>query len=125
MIGDTIAITHDGNARTLVKVNQDGYGADYYLAVPASNLKYYIEVRHTVPKSKAITKSFPESHMMKLKIEYTGDTTDSGLFRTDSVWGVIRTDNAGQISSDSVLATAAFLTAFSTTNTTKMIGRES
>lgn len=118
MLGDTIGITYNAVAKTLRKVNQDSYGADYYLE--ESGIRYVLTVRHTIPK----TNGQPgESHVMRLSIEhYDGSGV---LLRTCSAWTVVRTDDGSQdyVSSQRVLA--ALLTATTTTNTDKVLMRES
>lgn len=118
MIGDTIGITYNSVAKTLNKVNQDNYGADYYLEDGTE--RYSIAVRHTIP-----AKGQPgESHMLRLNVEHY-DATTNELVRTCSAWTVIRTDDGTQDYTDSQYVMAALLTATTTTNTDKIIGRES
>lgn len=120
MIGDTIALTYNAVVKTLVKVNQDNYGADYFLDDSTNLMKHYLKVRHTVPtKGK-----FGESHMMRLDIEFLDGTTGA-VTRTASSWGVMLTQDTTQDLVSSQRTQAAFLTAFTATNTTKMLGRES
>lgn len=121
MIGDTIGITYNAVAKTLVKINQDNYGAEYFLDdVATSGIRYTITVKHTIPARGA----FGESHVMKLKGEFINGTT--GLIdRTCSSWGVLRTDDGIQDLVSSQRLQAAFLTALTSGNTTKMLGRES
>lgn len=120
MIGDTIGITYNAVAKTLVRVNQDNYGADYFLDDSANQMKYYLKVRHTVPaKGK-----FGESHMMRLDIEYL-DSTTGAVVRTASSWGVMLTQDNTQDLVSSQRLQAALLTALTPTNSTKMLGRES
>jgi hypothetical protein len=117
MIGDTIGITYNAVAKTLNKVNQDAYGADYYL--DDTTMRFYISVKHTIPSRG----KFGESHLMRLNVEYL----DAGgvLLRTASAWTVIRTDDANQDYVTSQRVVAALLTATTTANTNKLLGRES
>lgn len=119
MIGDTIGITYNAVAKTLVKVNQDSYGADYFLDDSSNSLKFYLNVRHTIP-SKG---KFGESHMMKLIVEYLDGT--GAVTRTAESWGVMRTNDNTQDYVSSQRTQAAFLTAWTAANTNKMLGRES
>lgn len=120
MIGDTIAVTYNAVAKTLVKVNQDSYGSDYFLDDSANLMRFTLTVRHTIPKRG----KFQESHLMKLQVEFL-DSSTLEVERTASSWGVIRTDDAIQDLTSSQRTQAAFLTAWTSTNTTKMLGRES
>jgi len=119
MIGDTIGITYNAVAKTLNKVNQDSYGADYYLDDSTNLMKFRISVRHTIPA----TGKFPEQHMMRLDIDYLD--ANGLVTRTASSWGVMKTDIAPQDTVSSQRTQAAFLTAWTVTNTNKLLGRES
>lgn len=119
MIGDTIGITYNAVAKTLVKVNQDSYGADYYLDDSANSMKFRLSVRHTIVES-----GLPgDSHMMRLYVDYLD--VNGLITRTASSWGVMKTDVAIQDLTSSQRTQAAFLTAWTSGNTTKMLGRES
>lgn len=119
MIGDTIGITYNAVAKTLAKVNQDGYSADYFLDDSANLLRFTMKISHTLP-----TKTNPgESHLMKLSVE---ELDASGtVIRTAHSWGVLRTDGAPQSLVLSQRTQAALLTALTVANTNKMLGRES
>lgn len=120
MIGDTIGITYNAVAKTLVKVNQDFFGAEYYLDDASNNMRFTIQVKHTIPaKGK-----FGESHLMKLNVDFL-DATSGAIIRSVPVWGVMRTDGNNQDLVSSQRVQAAFLTAYTSGNTTKMLGRES
>lgn len=119
MIGDTLGLTYNTVAKTLNKVNQDSYGADYYLDDSANLLRFYAKIRHTIP---ARGKS-GESHMLRLDVEHYDSA--GVLLRTVSSWGVMATATGTQDYTSSQRCVAAFLTAYTTTNTNKMLGRES
>lgn len=119
MIGDTIAITYNAVVKTLNKINQDNYGAEYFLDDSANLMRFTISVKHTIP---AVGK-YPESHLMRLDVSYLDA---AGLvIRTASSWGVMKTDTAIQDLTSSQRTQAAFLTAWTVTNTNKLLGRES
>lgn len=119
MIGDTIGITYNAVAKTLVKVNQDNYGADYFLDDSANLMKFYLKNRHTIPgKGK-----FGESHLMRLDVEILDST--GAVVRTANSWGVMQTADNTQDLVTSQRTQAAFLTAWTAANTTKLLGRES
>jgi len=44
MFSDTMALTVAGVAKTLTRINQDGYGAEYLLR--ESTLEYRVKIRH-------------------------------------------------------------------------------
>lgn len=121
MIGDSIAVTYNSVAKTLQKINQDNYGAEYFLDdVATSGIRFTLTVKHTIPARGA----FGESHVMKLKCEFVNATTFL-IDRTCSSWGVLRTDDGLQDLTSSQRVQAALLTALTAGNTTKMLGRES
>lgn len=120
MIGDTIGCTYNAVSKTLVKVNQDAYGADYYLDDSTNNMRFSLKIRHTIPARG----KFGESHMMRLDVEFL-DSTTGAVLRTVSSWDVMLTQDANQNLVDSQRVQAALLTAATATNTTKMLGRES
>lgn len=119
MIGDTIGITYNAVAKTLSKVNQDSYGADYYLDDSTNLMRFYLKIRHTIP---ARGKS-GESHMLRLDVEFYDSA--GTLLRTVSAWNVMVTNDGVQDYTSSQRVQAAMLTAATTANTNKLLGRES
>lgn len=119
MIGDTIGITYNAVAKTLSKVNQDNYGADYYLDDSANLMRFFVKIRHTIPGKNKVG----ESHMMRLDAE-TYDASGV-LLRTTSSWNVLATSDGIQDFTTSKRLQAALLTAATVTNTDKLLGRES
>lgn len=119
MIGDTIGLTYNAVAKTLNKVNQDNYGAEYFLDDSTNLMRFRITVKHTIPKIG----EFPESHLMRLDVDYVD--ANGQLLRTATSWGVMKTDDATQDLVSSQRVQAAFLTAWTTANTNKLLGRES
>jgi predicted DNA-binding protein (UPF0251 family) len=119
MIGDTIPVTYNSVVKTLAKVNQDGYSADYFLDDSANLMRFTLKVSHTLP-----TKTNPgESHLMKLSVEELDAT--GAVIRISHSWGVLRCDLAAQSMTVSQRTQAALLTALTVANTNKMLGRES
>lgn len=119
MIGDTIAVTYNAVVKTLNKVNQDSYGADYFLDDSANLMRHFIKVRHTIP-----ARGKPgESHMLRYDVEHYDSA--GVLLRTSSAWKVIVTNDGIQDYVSSQRVQAAILTAETTTITNKMLGRES
>lgn len=117
MIGDTFPITYDSVLKTLVKVNQDNYGSEYFLEDGTN--RFTVTVKHTIPKKG----SSGESHMARLDVEhYDGDGV---LVRTCSSWTVVRTDVGIQDSASSELGANALLAELDAALITKLVGRES
>lgn len=117
MIGDTIGITYATVAKTLKKVNQDNFGANYYLE--DGNDRFNLTIKHTIPaKGKA-----GESHLARLDVEHYD--VDGVLLRTASAWTVIRTDIGIQDSTKSTNATLALQSFLTSANIGKIVGRES
>lgn len=85
MIGDSIALSINSVAKTLVKINQDNYGATYFLREAAA--EYTLSIRHTIPKGTGTV----ESHMMRLDVV---DIVDGVRSPPMSVWMSCKTDGA-------------------------------
>jgi len=119
MLGDTIVVTYNAVNKTLVKVNQDSYGADYFLDDSAASMKHYLKVRHTIPAKGKVG----ESHMMRYDVEFLDGT--GAVTRTASSWGVMLTQDATQDLTSSQRVQAGLLTALTSGNSTKLLGRES
>lgn len=117
MIGETASITYNGVAKTLSRVNQDNFGAQYYLE--ESGIRYNLSVKHTIPP-----RGKPgESHMVRLDVEHYD--ANGVLLRTASSWTVIRTDVGIQDSTSSNRAALALQTFLTSTNIGKLVSRES
>lgn len=56
MLGNTLALTINGSAKTLVKINQDGYSSEYLLKESTSEFR--ARVRHTKTKATASRPSY-------------------------------------------------------------------
>lgn len=119
MIADPISITYNAVVKSLNKINQDSYGSVYYLDDTTNLMRFTMTVKHTIPAAG----KFPESHLMRLDVEHLN--ADGSLLRKVSSWGVTKTDSNTQDLVSAQRAIAAFLTAYTTTNTNKMLGRES
>jgi len=118
-LADPIAVTYNAVVKNLNRINQDSYGSVYYLDDSTNSMKFTLTVKHTIPASGM----FPESHLMRLDVEYldaNGKTT-----RVASSWNVLKTDIAPQDLVSSQRTQAALLTAATTTNTDKLLGRQS
>lgn len=50
MLGDTVSVTINSVAKTLVKINQDSYGAEYFLKEATKSFR--LKVRHSTDKLK-------------------------------------------------------------------------
>lgn len=122
MLGETIDITYDTVAKTLQRVNQDGFGANYYLDDKSvSNRVFNVSVKHTIPARG----QSGESHMVRLDVEQYDTASPYALMRTTSTWLAMRTDSSYQdqeISEDTAEAVVDFLT---DAVITKIVGRQS
>lgn len=117
MIGDPVQITYNTVAKDLVRVNQDNFGASYYLEDGTE--RFNLSVKHTIP-----AKGKPgESHLVRLDVEHYD--ANSVLLRTASAWTVIRTDNGIQDATSSSRAALALLGLLTSANITKVLSRES
>lgn len=117
MIGDTVSLTYDAVTKTLSKINQDNYGAVYYLEDGLE--RFTMSVKHTIPgRGKP-----GESHLVRLDVEHYD--AEGALLRTSTAWTVVRTDQGIQDSASSEAAANALVAWLSAANVTKIVGRES
>lgn len=116
MIGDTIDVTINAVAKTLVKINQDSYGADYFLRESAA--EYTLSIRHTIPKGSSTI----ESHMVRLDV---ADIVDGELQPPMSMWLSFKTDGVfdAAVFEDRVIGLADLMG--DSTLVGKLIGRQS
>lgn len=120
MIGDTIGITYNAVAKTLTRVGDNGgFGQEYFLDDSTNLMRFRISCKHTGYKAGKP----PESHLMRLDVEYLDAA--GAIIRIASSWGVLKTDVSVQDLVSSQRTQAAFLTAWTSGNTTKLLGYES
>jgi len=119
-LADPLVVTYNAVAKNLNRINQDAYTATYYLDDSSNNMKFTATVKHTLQKTGA----FPESHLMRLDVEFLDSVTKKTVSIVSS-WGVMKTDLAGQDLVTSQRVQAAFLTAWVTANTDKILTRQS
>lgn len=117
MIGDTIQVTYNAVAKTLSKINQDNFGATYFLE--ESGIRYTASVKHTIPaRGKA-----GESHLFRLDVEHYD--ANGALLRTAQAWSVIKTNDGVQDSTSSNRVANAMVSFMTAGNITKLVNRES
>jgi hypothetical protein len=120
MIGDTIGLTYNTVAKTLNKINQDGYGAEYYLDDAANNMRFSMSIKHTIPeRGKA-----GESHLVRLDVEQY-DSATGEYSHMSSAWCVIKTSDAPQVAADVDYTAQALVDFLTDANIDKVIARES
>jgi hypothetical protein len=91
MLGSTLTVTLDGSggtAKSLPLINQDGYGAEYYL--DESTVWYRAKIRHSNDNVKAGTQSFVRHTVTFQRFLKPGETYPLG--RLTEVIFTIRTD---------------------------------
>lgn len=117
MLGTTLGITYNAVAKTLSRVKDDGYSADYYL--DDGQLKFLLSVKHTVPSRGGVG----ESHLVRLDV----DMYDANMvfLRTASAWTVIKTFDAVQDTTSSNNVANALRTLTDSTFIGKLNTRES
>jgi len=117
MIGDSIDLTYNSVTKTLVKINQDNYGAVYYLDDTSNSMSFTLNISHTIPKNGT-----GESHLVRLDI----DNYDAEGVSTNkhSVWTVMKT-NLGRQAADTDLSADALIGWLTPTNVDKVLGRQS
>lgn len=116
-LDDPLALTYNTVAKNLPKINQDNYGAEYFLNDGTN--RFTMTVKHTIPKKGASG----ESHLARIDVEH--DDGNGVLERIASAWLVIRTD-VGQQDPDASSYVAQMLVDYLVdANIVKIIGRES
>lgn len=117
MIGDPVQITYNAVTKDLVRVNQDNFGASYYLEDGTE--RFNLTIKHTIP-----AKGKPgESHLARLDVEHYD--ASNVLLRTTSAWTVFRTDTGIQDATSSSRAALALTGLLTSGNITKILSRES
>lgn len=94
MLGSSLTVTLDGSggtAKTLPLINQDGYGAEYYL--DDTTVTYRAKVRHSRDSVKAGTQAF-DRHSVTFT-RFVKPTEAIPLGSTSEVIFTIRTDPNG------------------------------
>lgn len=114
---DPIVLTYNSASKSLVKVNQDNRGAEYFLDDGVN--KFTLAIKHQItPK----TSKTGESHLARLDVERF--SAEGIYLRTDSIWVSIRTNDSQQVTADMQLAADAFLTFATSANVGKLLARE-
>jgi len=116
LFADPLAITYNAVAKNLPRINQDGYTSEYFL--DGTTVRYTATVKHTIPQKGGSG----ESHLMRLDV----DTYDgSGVYvRRSSSWVVVKTFDNSQDTTVAGYTLDALISALTTTNKTKLLGRE-
>lgn len=94
MLGSTLTVTMDGSggtAKVLPLINQDGYGAEYFL--DEGLITYRAKVRHTKDNVKAGTQAF-DRHTVTFS-RFVKPTATIPLGSLTEVTHTIRTDPVG------------------------------
>lgn len=68
MIGDTLSVTYDGVANTLVKINQDNYSSEYRIRTAAYQLD--VRIRNSYESAKAGARPFERHHVELIRTEF-------------------------------------------------------
>lgn len=117
MLANTLDIAVGGVTKTLNRINQDGYGSEYFLNDGTST--YTLRFSHTIPAKG----SFGESHLVRLdRAMYDGSGV---LLRTISTWIVIKTFDGIQVDADAEDTAEALIDLMTDANVAKVIDRES
>lgn len=93
MLSEPLALTVDGVAYTLPRINQDNYSAEYFSPNAAGDQRITCTVNHTIPKGTGST----ETHHIRFDRDFI---VDGVVDRTDSIWLVIKTAGAAQVATD-------------------------
>jgi hypothetical protein len=120
MLGTTLVLTVNAVAKTLKRNNDsEPYTAEYFLADSAT-LDYKTTIKHTVPKTRGLSK---ESHLVR----FDADTFDSDgvTIRKQSVWVVCECSLGRQDDTNLNYMAQALFTYLSSTNLGYILARDS
>lgn len=119
MIGDTIGITVNAVAKTLVKINQDGYASEYFLK--EATQEFRMKIRNSYDKPAADGSKVQRHNVELTQVVYATSTTAEITRRS---YVVITHGNADDAVSIGYLQSAlnGFMTA---ANVTKLTNFES
>lgn len=116
---DSLTITINSVAKTLVRINQDGYSSEYFLR--ESTGEYRLKIRNASFVSKS-TQSTTDRHNVEFtQTVYATATTPSIVRKVYSVIEVGRTDAV----TDPLNFTLGFVAFFTSANITKLLNYES
>lgn len=121
-LADPLTANYNAVAKSANYVDEveNGPGRVYYLDDSANNMRFTITVKHIVPK----TGEFPEQHMIKSQVDHI-DPTSGLITHTNVNWTVMRADVAPQDLVKAQRALAYHVALLSTTNTDKILTRQS
>lgn len=120
MLGTTLTITVNAVAKVLKRVSDpDPYSATYFLA-DSSTRDYTLTVKHTVPKTRGVSK---ESHLIRLDID---DYDSDGVpIRKQSTWTVMECSLGRQDSTQLNYYAQALVAYLTSTNIGYLLDRDS
>lgn len=116
-LSDPVVLAYDGGNLNFARINQDNYGAEYYVVSGTKRLT--LSIKHTKPAAGEPG----ESHLIRLDVEHYD--ANGLLLRKASAWTVIRTDLGIQDQESSEDVTEALVALLTAGNITKFVGRES
>lgn len=119
MFADPLALTINGAAKSLPKVNQDSYGSEYFLR--EADRSFEVRIRHTRGKPNASGVG-SDRHNIRIKEEIFPTATVVGRSRVANITIENLSDDVAASVDDGALALFTFLSA---ANIAKMIGFES
>nr|UJQ85185.1 MAG: hypothetical protein 2 [Leviviridae sp.] len=119
MFADPLALTINGTAKSLPKINQDGYGSEYFLKEADRNTR--VRIRHTKGRPNSLGVSV-DRHSVRIDEEIFATATAAAFKRTATIAiENISSDSAASVD-DGALALFTFLSA---ANIAKLVGFES
>lgn len=117
MLGNTAAITYNAVAKTLSRIRDDGYTAEYYL--DGGTEKFTLSIKHTIPPRGEPN----ESHSVKLDVDHYDA---NGVFlRQVSTWMSMKTFKAVQDTTSTTRCANALVGYLTSTIVGNVAARES
>lgn len=119
MFGDTIAITINSVAKTLNKINQDGYSAEYLLKETTG--EYTLKIAH----KKVKLANGREVNRHNVDFLYTIYPVSPATLSTQQHAYVVLEDMTGDVLADYLKFALGFVAFFTNANNTKLVNWES
>lgn len=119
MFADPMAVTFDGAATNIPKVNQDGFASQYFLK--RANDSLTVNIRHSSTTDKATGRKRSRHNVEFIQVVFATTTVPEMVYKS---YTVFEHDDAAAaaVIEDTVLTMAAFLTS---ANIARLINKES
>lgn len=119
MFADPMAVTFDGAATNLPRINQDNYSSEYFLKRTLDSLR--VRIRHTTFVDKVTLRTRSRHNVEFVQTVFAAGTVPEMMYKS---YTVFEHDDAAGVATieDAVLSMSAFL---SSANVLKLVNKES